>query len=354
MSTSDQQLPPGPPTPPGPPAPGSVGPTAPVPPRSRAADHLLGVLVGVLGSLLAFAVLGAAINLGGFRPEVDPAGLLAALVAGAVLAGIACWNGRSATAAAVAGAIWSIAGLLGLHQTFGNDLALIDLPPEIGGRALGSGLWTLTFSGVTLAVGATFLGLAAASSIARRRGRAWERSEQSLRAQGAVATPPSPRIVSHLAAIVISVALSLVTVVLLDSVVVRRLARLEDLGRNDLLVAVAIVVVGAAGVALTGAMSSLGPAAGAVVWLAVGVSSALAPTSSGALVDALHRLLQDVLDLPPSGNLAFSTSAPWALALLLLGGAAGTHFARRGGRSIQRQEQLFIESQDAAWSDPRG
>ena len=224
--------------------------------------------------------------------------------------------------------------------------------PEIGGIEVYYGVSSAAVSGVTLVVGTTLSALAVAASIARRRGRSWERREQALHLRGAVATPPAPRIGSHLVAIIVAVIVTAFTAVMLDSVLGARLVLMAPLSSTELIFTLVLAIVGTIAVALTGAMSSLGPAAGGLTWLIAGISAMLSNTGTDLFTTLLHPILQEPLNLNSWGRLT-SMGPPWVLGLLLVGGAAGIHLARRAGRALQRLEEQSIASQATAWTSPR-
>ncbi|PWD50710.1 hypothetical protein C8046_08655 [Serinibacter arcticus] len=331
------------------------GPAAPVPPRSRGRAHLLGAALAVLGSLIGFVVLTYAVGQTGPAEPIRPLVVLAAVLAGGVLGSVATWGARSAAAPAIAGGLWTLLGAAGMLPSQPLDPLIRALPDLADGVGTDAVVTYLLASGVVLAIGVTFLGLATAVSIARRRGRAWERTELRLSEGGAVTTPPRPRILSHLGAIVASLVGAVVTVVALDSFVTARLALALPLDHRDALVPLALLVIAAFVTAVTGAMSSLGPAVGGIVWLISVVTGVLdGELGLGAVSDAVAPVLTDLLDLAEPGAAFVNAGAAWSLALVLVGGAVGSHHARRGGRTTERQEQQFIQSQDEAWSDSPG
>lgn len=360
MSISDPDQPPsGGAT--GPSAPsGYVGPTAPVPPRSRGRDHLRGALLGVLAGLLAIAALVVSTALtddgGGLQQEA----MVAALVGALVLTAAALWSGRSATAPYIAGGIWAAVGVLGLlpgEPVVGSPNILGSL--EIRGRGIDEVAETFVSSGLALVVGLVLLGLGTAASVARHRGHVWERAEQNLRDDGAVTTPPRPRLPGHIAAVLLSAIAAILGVVLVDAMVTERHAGGLPLTNPDVLLPLIVVVVASFTVSATGAMSSLGPTVGALVWLTSAVTAAVDAAAGekmglGIVSATFHPLLDDVLGLSEPQSSMAASGVAWVIALVLTGGAVGVHRARRNGRLAQRREVTLVQTQNDAWSDTAG
>ncbi len=333
-----------------------VGPAAPVPPRSRARDHLAGVGLAVLGTAVALAAMVVALGRAATQDGGDAVALLAALLAGGVLGSIATWSGRSAAAPAVAAGLWSVIGVTGLLPgSLPGDVTRYVPEASIDGISSQLILEALLTTGVVLAVGATFLGLAVAASTARGLGRASERAEQRLHEGGAVTTPPRPRILGHIGAVVLGAVGSVLAIVLLEAFVAQYAVDESPIDSAPVVLALTVLLVGAFLQSFAGGFSSLGPAVAGTVWLVSALSTFRdAAPSPGIVAERLGPVLEDLLGLQIPEESFVQAGPVWAFGLLLVGGALGVHHARRGGRTAQRQELLHIRSQDEAWSDTRG
>ncbi|GMA32587.1 hypothetical protein [Litorihabitans aurantiacus] len=280
-------------------------PAAPVPPRSRARDHLLGALLGLLGTAAALAALVLALARAEAAGPGDTAALAAVVAAGLVLALVAAWMGRSAVAPAVAGGAWLLLGLPGVLGTWADgvtDRVLAVLPdlrvsgPEAAD--LSATTARLLDSGLPLVIGLTLLALAVAAAVARRLGRAAERAEQRLTDGGAVTTPPRPRLLHHVGAIVLGLLGAVVVAALLDELLTGRIAPADAAGAAPVVAALALLTLGSLVQGGSGSTSSLGPAAAAACWLLAAVWGLVAGDGAGPVVDLVRPWLTDLLDLP--------------------------------------------------------
>lgn len=333
-----------------------VGPTAPVPPRSRGRDHLAGAGLAVLGTVVALAAMVLALGRVAAHDGTDTVGLFAAVLAGGVLGSVASWSGRSAAAPAVAAGVWSVIGVVGLLPASLRSDLIGHLPEaDIDGISSNLVLEALATTGIVLAVGVTFLGLAVAASTARGLGRASERAEQRLHEGGAVTTPPRPRIFGHIGAVLLGAIGSVLAVVLLEAFIAEFAIDESPIDSAPVVVALTVLLVGAFLQSFAGGFSSLGPAVAGVVWLVSALSTFRQATPSpGIVAENVGPLLADLGGLRVPEESFLQAGPVWAFGLLLVGGTLGVHRARRGGRAAQRQELLHIRSQDEAWSDSRG
>ncbi|TGO06565.1 hypothetical protein [Serinibacter arcticus] len=333
-----------------------VGPAAPVPPRSRGRDHLAGAGLAVLGTVVALAALVLALGRLTAHDGADAVALLAAVLAGGVLGSVASWAGRSAAAPAVAAGLWSVIGVVGLLPgSLPGDVTRYLPEASIDGVSSQLLLEALLTSGVVLAIGVTFLGLAVAASTARGLGRASERAEQRAHEGGAVTTPPRPRILGHIGAVVLGAVGSVLAVVLLEAFIAEYAVDESPIDSAPVVVALTVLLVGAFLQSFAGGFSSLGPAVAGGVWLVSALSTFRQVTPGpGIVAENVGPVLADLGGLRVPEESLLQAGPVWAFALLLVGGALGVHRARRGGRAAQRQELLHIRSQDEAWSDSTG
>lgn len=309
--------------------------TAPVPPRSRTAAHIAGLALALLGGPLAFAALAlAATREIPLHPEMTSL-MWPAVALAAVLTFATTWIGvRSSAGAAVGGAIWLVAGLVS-EIAPGIARWLGDLVPEnFHGIPARAGADLLLSGGGCLAVGATMLGAAVATTFARRRGRALEQVEQEHVVTGDVTVPPRSRITAHIASPIIALVFTLAAIALLNGSVteVAGGGRASGLG-------VAVLVVVTLVPAATGLMSSLGPGVAGLAWLAATLHVLLSGTQDAPWT--LARPLADGLITgdPTTAVAGYSTGLTLVLGLALVGAALGAHYARRDGRAGERSEQ---------------
>ncbi|MBN8883369.1 MAG: hypothetical protein J0H73_13775 [Salana multivorans] len=326
----------------------------PVPPRSRSRAHLLGLALAVVGGPITFGALALAVEVPASFGDVPGLDLLPVALACLGLAITALAVMRSSVGAAVAGGAWFLAGVVGLLMP-GQAELLVDLVPE---QALGSapraGADLLLRGGGALAIGSTLGAAAIAATIARRRGRSAERTEQAAISSGDVTRPPRSRLAAHIVAPILSLALALLGLQILSGT---ETAALWSIAPTDGLLAdpvpwiVTVLVLAATtlGPPMLGAWSSLGPAAAALLWLSAaldylvdaidigwwapggGVGSLLAPLSPDVTTWAVH-----------------AAGLSLAVGSVLVGAAVGIHYARRDGRAHERREYRLARQRELA------
>ncbi|TNU74908.1 hypothetical protein FH969_06795 [Miniimonas arenae] len=351
-STATATTPPGPPTTPRAPDEAGAPLPRPVPPRSRARWHLGGVALALVGGTAAFLTFAVAAPdlvqapARGGAPGWAWAALAAAML---LLSAHGGWAARSSAAAGAAGGIWAVSGLAGLlwpdlAARFAELLPGPSVEASVtsgadAGVDLALGAQTLLTTGGVLAVGVTLLGVAIAATIARRRGRHTERSEQVTEDAGDVTVPPRSRLGAHITSLVLGVVLAVLGVALTNGLELWGANR--DVTDSSIWLAGLAFVVALLLPAALGATSSLGPGIAGLVWLASAVQTLLShavPSAVSALGSPLVAPLLDTLD----------TSLWWfadglgttaVVAAALLGGALGAHLARRDGRAVQRRER---------------
>ncbi|MPV37397.1 hypothetical protein [Georgenia subflava] len=297
----------------------------PVPPRSRRAGHVVGIVAGLLlpPVFLVLVALGWSELTGG----AGLLGLAYLLLGVAVLAGLAAVAALgSSLALVVGGLVWGVAGHLG-RDAVGPALtdATSGVPATLGVALTGP----LYFAPVAV-LGVTMVAGGMAVHLARRAGRRQERVEarQTRGTQvGEAPVPPGSRRWAHV----------LGTVLALVATVVALLVLARDAGAGGpgwtvpVLVGASVLLAAAA---LVGAVSSLGPQVAGWGLLVAPAMAALWFTRPGSpevlapVVETLFRLT--------GGPLLTVTGTLLLLGLTLAIGGAAAHWARRAGRRYER------------------
>lgn len=311
----------------------AVHPAPPVPPRSRLGWHLGALAAAILGGAVAFLALSAAgPSLLAQAPSVGaPAGpALLAVLAAAVLLGVGWLGARTSLGLTVTGGLWLALGLVVLIGP-GSAGPLTDwLTDQVGSLRLREGAHDLLTSAAVAALGAALLGGAFAVRAARTAGRFMQRREARTVARGDHTVPPGSRLGAHVGAIVLALVLTPPAVALLDGAA----AQVGQVRLSDAVAALAcLLIVGA-----SGALSSLGPATGAAVWLASWVQ--VVATGEPSAIARVGAPALRVFGRPDGGVglVADVTGVSLALAAALLGVALGAHYARLDGRALERRE----------------
>lgn len=328
------------------------GPDRPIPPASRLPWHLVGIAATVVGGPLSFALLAGAapvllsgIGLSSSTTLTSAVGSIttawvALVTAGLILACQCSLAARSTVAAATSGAVWLACGVLTKFWDDPVTWSLRLVPTDIAGLSTRDGATLLFASGAAFLIGAALVSIAVSATIARQHGKLIERAEQRRITSGHVTVPPRSRLAAHISAPVLACLLAVLGVALSNRIAAE--AVLAPAAPDPVVLVSAGLAVGL--MALTGALSSLGPAIAAPVWLASFVQVQL-QHSGPSLVSRL-------------GEWAVATAAPWnegltrgaadamgitwAIGAVLAGGALGVHFARRDGRATQRREGALL------------
>lgn len=324
------------------------GPARPVPPASRLPWHLAGIVATVIGGPLSFALLASAGSV--LLPGVasGPQTLLtdasddlvttawvALIVSGLILAGQCLMAARSAVAAATAGAVWLLAGIVTEFWAVpGWSLRL--LPAQIAGLPIRESVPLLLSTGGALLIGTALAAVAISATTARQHGRLIERAEHRRITSGRVTVPPRSRLAAHISAPVLGLVLAIVGVALTNRIVSESV--FSGVSPSPALMAGAVLTV--AVMTLTGALSSLGPAVASTAWLASFVQVQLQHSGPSAVSRLGEWAVATVApwNADLSRGAADATGLTWAIGAVLIGGALGVHFARRDGRVTQHRE----------------